>query len=277
MEVTMIYFSQTGNTRKVAKTMAGAFREAGHSVRAVSLKKATPEDLTGCDLLGFGTPCHASMAPTPVKEYLRTIPSLDGRRAFVFATSSGAPGRVLYNMTSLLRKKRADVVGGFLTRGEVSYPAPAMVGRCPDRPNADDLDRAQDFSLAVAEHVSNGRSGTLPESRPDALKPGWGLYDFAALFTTDGAMRLVLSEPKADPAKCDQCQWCVYECPMDNITLQPDPVLGNKCIRCYRCLTGCPQDAFTANWLVGNLYLGALYNPTFTRWFGDVAPDEQIY
>jgi flavodoxin/NAD-dependent dihydropyrimidine dehydrogenase PreA subunit len=273
----MIYFSQTGNTRKVAQAMAGAFREAGHSVRAVSLKKATPADLTRGDLLGVGSPCHASMAPTPVKEFLRTIPSLDNRRAFVFATSSGAPGRVLYDMTSLLRKKGADVVGGFLTRGEVSYPAPAMVGRFPDHPNADDLDRARDFALAVAEHVSADRYGPLPESRPDALKPGWGLYDFAAFFTTDGAMRLVLSEPIADPAKCDYCQWCVHECPMDNITLQPKPVLGNKCIRCYRCLTGCPQKAFSANWLVGNLYLKALYNSTFTRWFGDVNPDEQIY
>jgi flavodoxin/NAD-dependent dihydropyrimidine dehydrogenase PreA subunit len=277
MEVTLIYFSQTGNTRKVAKAMAGALREAGHPVRTISLKKATPEDLTRCELLGFGTPCQASMAPTPVKEFLRTIPTLDDQRAFVFATYAGAPGRVLYDMTSLLRKKAVDVIGGFLSLGKVSHPAPAMIGRFPDHPDVNDLNDARNFALAVVEHVSIGRSGALPESRLDALMPGWGLYDIAALFTTDGAMRRVMSEPKADLSKCDHCKWCVHECPMDNITLQPDPVIGNKCIRCYRCLTGCPQDAFTANWIVGNLYLSALYNPTFTRWFGDVDPDKRIY
>lgn len=240
MKITMIYFSQTGNTRKVAKAMAGAFQEAGHSARTVSLKKVTSEDLTGGDLLGIGTPCQASQAATPVKEFLRTIPSLDNKRAFVFATCSGAPGKVLYDVTRLLRKKGADVVGGFLTRGQVSHPAPAMHGQFPGHPNADDLDRARDFALAVAEHVSTGRSGALPESRTDALKPGWGLPNSMALMTADEAMRLVLSEPKVDPAKCDQCQWWVYACPMDNITVPPEPVLGNRCnafkyvVRC-RC------------------------------------------
>jgi NAD-dependent dihydropyrimidine dehydrogenase PreA subunit len=227
--------------------------------------------------LGIGTPCHASQASTPVKEYLRSIPSLDNKRAFVFATSSGAPGKVLYDVTRLLRKKGADVVGGFLTRGEVSHPAPAMFGQFPGHPDADDLDHARGFALAVAEHVSTGRSGALPESRSDALKPGWGFYDWVGLTSPDAAIRLMMAEPKVDPARCDQCKWCVYECPMDNITMQPDPVLGNECIRCYRCLTGCPQDAFNANLLVGNLFLTAVYNLTFTRWFGDVKPDEQIY
>jgi flavodoxin len=74
MNVTMIYFSQTGNTRKVAETMAEAFREAGHVARTVSLKEATPQDATTGDLLGVGTPCFSSQAPTPVKAFLRTLP-----------------------------------------------------------------------------------------------------------------------------------------------------------------------------------------------------------
>ena len=52
MDVTLIYFSQTGNTRRVAETMAGAFREAGHSTRTISFKKVVPEDATKGDLLG---------------------------------------------------------------------------------------------------------------------------------------------------------------------------------------------------------------------------------
>ncbi|MCL4515466.1 MAG: hypothetical protein M1379_07785 [Firmicutes bacterium] len=34
MDVTRIYFSQTGNTRKITNVMAGGFREAGHAVWA---------------------------------------------------------------------------------------------------------------------------------------------------------------------------------------------------------------------------------------------------
>lgn len=277
MDVVLICFSHTGNTRKVATAMAGAFRDAGHSARTIPLKKATPEDATRGDLLGVGTPCFTSQAPTPIKEFLRALPSLDNQRAFVFATSSGAPGRVLYDLTYLLRSKGADVLGGFLARGQVHHPAPHMIGQFPGRPNAQDLTQSRRFALAVAEHVSVGRSGPLPESRPDALAPGRGLYDLLGLMSSDIMLRLLLPEPKPEPGKCDQCRWCVRQCPMDNIALQPHPVLGDRCIRCYHCLTGCPQKAFGADWRFADPFLLFLYNAAFMRWFGDLKPGEQIY
>jgi flavodoxin len=172
MDVVLICFSQTGNTREVATAMASAFREAGHSARTISLKKATPEDATKGDLLGVGTPCFSSQAPTPIKAFLRALPPLDDQPAFVFATSGGAPGRVLHDLASLLRRKGADVLGGLLARGQVHHPAPRMTGQFPGHPNAKDLTHARRFAVAVAEHVSAGRSGPLPESRPDARKPG---------------------------------------------------------------------------------------------------------
>ncbi len=316
MNVTLICFSQTGNTRQIATAMAGVFQEAAHSARTISLKEATPEDATTGDLLGVGTPCFSSRAPTPVKEFLRALPRLDGRRAFVFATSSAAPGRVLYDLASLLRSKGADVLGGFLARGQVHHPAPHMTGQFPGRPHAEDLTRARRFAVALAEHVSAGRSGTLPESRPDALELRWGLYECVALVSPDALLRLLMPEPRPAPVKCDGCQWCVSECPVDNITLRSRsidpstspghsglgtvqgegrllrqrterapqgrplrsyPVLGDRCIRCYRCLTGCPQRAFDANWRLADPFLLFLYNARFMRWFGDLELGERIY
>ncbi len=277
MDVTLIYFSQTGSTRKVAEAIAGGFREARHGVRLVSLKEATPGDAVGADLLGMGSPCFTSRAPTPVKAFLRTLPPMDDRRAFVFATSGGAPGRVLYDLTSLLRRKGAEVVGGFLSPGEVHHPAPALNGWKPGHPNTGDLARARCFALALAEHVALGRSGPLAESRPDALRPGWGFYNLVALIAPDPILRFMLPEPRLDKRRCDQCQRCVCECPVQNVTLEPYPVLGSQCIRCYRCLTSCPEQAFEANWQLGNLCILALYNKVFVRWFGDSESSERVY
>lgn len=277
MNVVMVYFSQTGNTRRVAEKMAEVFREAGHVTRTVSLKKASPQDVLAGDLLGIGTPCFSSQAPTPVKAFLQNLPPLDNKRVFVFATSGGAPGRVLYDLTRLLQSKGADIVGGFLTRGELHHPAPCLHGRMPNRPNAEDLTRARRFATAVIEQVAAGCPGPVAESRPDTFKPRGGFYDFVGLIITDGFLRLMLPKPKLDPTRCNQCKWCVYECPMQNITLQPYPSLGDECIRCYRCLTGCPQQAFGANWWLGNLATLAFYNTVFERWFGDLEPGEHIY
>jgi ferredoxin len=257
--------------------MAEAFSKAGHVARTISLKKATQQDATSSDLLGVGTPCFSSQAPTPIKAFLSTLPLLDKQRAFVFATSGGAPGRVLYDLTRLLQNKGANVVGGFLTRGELHHPAPCMIGRMPNRPNAEDLIRAGRFASAVAEHVSAGRSGPVAESRPDTFRPKEKFYTLAAWLSTDGFLRLVLPKPKPDLTRCNQCTWCVHECPMHNIALQPYPVLGDQCIRCYRCMTGCPQKAFDADWRLGNLAVLSFYNVTFERWFGDLEPGERIY
>lgn len=282
MNVTLICFSQTGNTRKVADAMAGAFREARHSARIILLKKATPEDAIHGDLLGVGTPCFSSQAPTPIKELLRALPLLDDRRAFVFATSSGAPGRVLYDLTHLLRSKRADVLGGFLVRGEVHHPAPHMTGQFAGHPDAKDLARARRFAAALAELASAGRSGPLPGSRPDALRHGRGFYDLLGMVSSDSLLRLLMPEPQVDPLKCDQCQWCICACPMDNITLeclstaQSYPVLGERCIRCYRCLTTCPSNALDVDWRFADRFLLLFYNATFMRRFGELEPGEQI-
>jgi len=257
--------------------MAEVFRGAGHATRLVSLKKASSQDAGACELLGIGTPCFSSQAPTPIKAFLKNLPALENKRAFVFATSGGAPGRVLYDLTRLLQDKGADVVGGFLARGELRHPAPCLHGRMPGRPNADDFAQARRFAAAVIEHVTTGRTGAVAESRPDTFKPRGGFYDLVALISTDGFLRLMLPEPKPDPARCNQCQWCVYECPMHNITLQPYPILGDHCIRCYRCLTGCPQKAFDADWRLGNLAVLTFYNTTFERWFGDLKSGEHIY
>jgi flavodoxin/ferredoxin len=277
MEATLVYFSQTGNTRKAAEAMASGLRDSGHSVRTIPLRKAQPEDAITCDLLGVGSPCFTGQAPTPIKDFLHALPPLADQRAFVFATAGGAPGKVLHDLAHPLRRKGADLIGGTLIRGECFHPAPCFVGRYPGRPNADDLGRARRFAVAVAEHASASTPGPMPESRLDALKRGWGLYDFEGVFIKDLLVRLVLPKPKLNRLKCDKCQWCAYACPSNNITMDPYPEIGGRCIRCYRCLNGCRQGAFRASWLLGNLVLLSLHSTLFERWFGDLDCDEAIY
>lgn len=277
MKINLIYFSQTGNTRQVAIAMTNVLNTVGHSVRLISLKEASPECAVTGDLLGIGSPCFSSQAPTPIKEFLNTLPNLNGRPAFVFATSGGASGKVLSDLAGLLRSKGAHVVGGLLTRGEVHHPAPNMVGRFTGRPNRNDLDKAKKFIISIVEHVSAGKEFPLPESRTETLKSHWDFYGIVGLISTDSMLQFLMPEPVPDPTKCDQCRWCVEECPIDNITLNSYPNLAKRCIRCYRCLTGCPRQAFEAKWRFADPFLNALYNPTFMRWFGDLEPGEEIY
>jgi ferredoxin/flavodoxin len=277
MDVLLIYFSQTGNTQKITKAMMGGFHEAGHSAKMASLRDARPEDVTMCELVGVGTPCFSSQAPAPLKKFLQMMPPLPDKLAFVYATSGGAPGKVLSDLSKLLRRKGALVLGGFLSRGEVHHPAPPMTGRFPGHPQVADLNRARSYAKAIVEKAITIPSRTLTFNKDTSLNTSFGFYDLLGLISSERILRLMMPEPKPEIDKCDLCSWCVDECPMDNIHLNSYPILGDSCIRCYRCITGCPQDAFQVNWRFASPLLQFLYNPSFMRWFGDLKPDENIY
>ncbi len=278
MKINIICFSQTGNTRKVGRAMAAVFDEKGHEVEFVFFKKAEPNHFTSADIVGVGAPCFESQAPTPVRAFLKELPHLEGKKAFVFATAGGGPGRVLYDLAKPLMAKKAEVVGGFLARGTCYHPVPCLVNRFPGRPAEDDLEAARGFAESVADHAASGRSGPLPETRPDALKHGFGFYHIAAILLKDPLVRFLMPRPQVvDPGKCNQCQWCVHECPTGSITLEPAFRIASTCIRCYRCLNGCPEDALSVKWGISNFMVWTIYNKAFERWLGDVKAGETVY
>ncbi len=277
MIVNIICFSQTGNTRKVGRAMAAVFESEGHAVSFISFTKANPEHFTAADMIGVGAPCFESQAPTPVREFLGILSDLTDKKAFVFATSGGAPGRVLYDLAKPLMDRHADVVGGFLGRGTCYHPVPCLINRFPGRPNEDDLEAAHRFARAVCAHVRSGKSGPMPETRPDALKHGFGFYNIVATLLKDPFVRFLMPAPEADPEKCNECKWCVHECPTGSITLNPQPEIASTCIRCYRCMNGCPEKSLSVQWGISNFMVWTLYNTTFERWLGDVKAGERFY
>jgi len=276
MNIAIVYFSQSGQTRKVADAIADSLRKK-NTVRLLAIQDVDPEDIKKCDLLGVGSPCFESQAPSAVKTWLRSWPAIQDKPAFVFATAGGAPGRVLYELTRELRKKGANVIGGFMSRGMVHHPAPCLIGRLPNRPNAKDLAEARAFALAVEKHLKSGNAGTMPESRPDALKPTWGFYQLVGLIAKPFLLRIIIPKPQLAQSRCNQCQLCAKECPVQSIKLAPYPVLDGRCIRCYHCQNVCPKEALNESWWYGNLVILSLYNTIFARLFGDLKRGESIY
>ena len=76
MDIKLIYFSQTGNTRSVASAMGDALLDKGHVVKVISFKEMSPNEVSECDLLGIGTPCYSSQAPTPIKTFFICLTNL---------------------------------------------------------------------------------------------------------------------------------------------------------------------------------------------------------
>jgi flavodoxin/NAD-dependent dihydropyrimidine dehydrogenase PreA subunit len=275
MDVTLLYFSKTGNTRKIARSMAAGFMQAGNFVRVISMEEANPADTLECELIGVGSPTYSSRAPTPVLEFISRLPSLSQVSAFVFATCGGAPGRVLFDLASGLHDKGAIVVDDFLSRGEVHHPAPHMKGYSKGRPNVEDEDRAKQFAQRLVECFPTDPSLEGNTRKRERIRLRGRLYSFLGGSINDQRLRMMMPQPQLELERCNRCEWCVSECPVGNMVMDPFPRVGDACIRCYRCLSGCPQGALQVNWKIVDPVLWFLYNPRFISWFGGLKRAEK--
>ncbi|MFC2002285.1 flavodoxin family protein, partial [Chloroflexota bacterium] len=95
MKSIIVYFSQTGNTKKIAEVIHSTIRAVtGHS-DVVKLQAADVNDLVDYDLIGLGCPCFAREEPLNVRRFTRGLRPLRGKLCFIFATHGGHPGDVL--------------------------------------------------------------------------------------------------------------------------------------------------------------------------------------
>lgn len=276
-QVNMVCFSQTGNTQKVAEAMGDTFEEKGCQFRIIPFEMADPAEAVKCDVFAVGCPCFASKAPTPVINFIQDIPSLQDKPVFVFSTSGGSPGRVLYDLKVASEKKGGNVIGGLLIRGELFYPVPCVFGRFPGRPNEEDLSKAKQFAQGVYKYIESNSTYYLNEGHPKILNRRLNFYYIAGLMMTDPMIRLLLPKPKAEQDKCNECGTCEDNCPAQSIALNPFPKFNTKCIRCYRCLTVCPKEAISINKTLANVAVFSFYNTWFGRVFGDMEKGEILY
>jgi flavodoxin I len=118
MRVLVAYFSQTGNTRKVAEAIYGeiAAEKEIHEIGEL-------QDLEGYDIVFYGFPIQAGNPAKDAGDFLRA--QGDGKRIVIFVTHGAPEGAVrvgpwLDNIRGLVPGAGAELVGLFDCQGEVS-------------------------------------------------------------------------------------------------------------------------------------------------------------
>jgi len=103
MKALIIYWSGTGNTKKVAETIDNTLKNSGVDSVLKQVKEAGDDDLYDYDLVFIGAPSYMWQPPAPVQEYIKEkmnyyrergdiklgSPKVPGKNAVVFATYSG--------------------------------------------------------------------------------------------------------------------------------------------------------------------------------------------
>jgi len=242
MKSVVIYFSQTGSTKKVAEAIYSGIKSATGQCEITTLRDADARRLVEFDLIGLGCPVFEFKTPANFKAFIESMPNLEGKHCFLFATHGLDRGMIFRDMGEVLFQKGLTVIGYHSCYGEVRMPSIPRPYFTDGHPDSFDLNEAADFGKEMVERslrVSLGEMGLIPDI----------LSMKERIFPPEPSVEMKLNEEKC---RYPICRLCVDHCPVEGcIDLSQDPVVfaqKEKCLNCYFCWKICPNGAVEADW-----------------------------
>ncbi|MBM4444070.1 MAG: hypothetical protein FJ020_02045 [Chloroflexi bacterium] len=240
------YFSQTGATARAGERIAAGLRASAFEVKACNIKDQKPPDVNEYDVLGIGLPVYVYAPPLNVSDYVRSLPRLDGKSAFVFVTYGTYRFNAADRIRQALARKGAKGVGYFHCRGADFYLSYLKLGYLfsPDHPTAEELAGAEAFGGQVAARVKAGEDFNAARESAPSLIYRIERASFSRWMSTWLHTRFF----KVDQQKCNMCGLCAARCPVGNITEDKAgyPVWGRDCLLCLTCEMECPEEAIAS-------------------------------
>ncbi len=244
----ILYFSQTGNTEKVAYTIAGRFLDEGLENVTLQLEDAGDfqEAYEDADILGIGFPTFFGYPPPHVVKFIEGLDG-HGKSAFVFTTYGGCTaGDSLYDAARALAGQGYRILGGLKVEGFDNYPQGMRLKINEGRPGEADLARSEEFAALVVRAYGENRGlepAALASTNPFFVKN----RDRPRKKTVAAMRKKVEGKVIFNKENCLFCETCKKSCPTKSI-LSGDmhPEFTWKCIdgmRCYQCVRACPGKA----------------------------------
>ena len=244
MKVMILYFSATGNTKKIAKVIGDTYIQMGCEV---TLSDITPYadrqkniDLKRYDAVVFGAPIHSLRAPRVVREWIKTLEGESKKCAMFFTYGGFGVHPTHYSTRQILEKQNFIVVSsaeflGFHTFNLGGWKA--MEGR----PDASDFEMANEYARITYKRFTGEDKGILgelektksTEEQLDSIEPL--------------RFKLLTQLPTRDGNVCCMCKVCEELCPSGAMNAESGEADKEKCIACLGCVANCTENILRIN------------------------------
>jgi hypothetical protein len=180
LKVLVIYWSATGNTEKVAKSIIQTIAQKDINPVFKKIGDAAEEELYNYDLVFMGTPSYQFLPPEPVQHFVKRkmklhkergdikpgAPHIEGKNAVIFCTYSGPHTGIreatpvgeylgqFFEHIGFNVAAKWYIVGEF--RGRAGLSTMGRLGDIRGRPNEQDLDEVKgNTSILINSLLSN--------------------------------------------------------------------------------------------------------------------------
>ena len=247
-EIALIYFSATGNTKKIADTIGNCLENQDISVTKIDItsheSRKEQTSLSKYDAVIFGFPIYSLRAPRVCRQWLETLDG-EGKKCSVFFTFGGfGKDPAHYYMKELLEKRNFTLVSTAEFLGVHTF------NRCgwqaaEGRPNESDFNVAEEFAYKTLKRFT----GEDPNTICDFDKPAYPSeqLDMAEKFR----FKLITQLPSRESRSCSMCMLCEKLCPTNAMDAEKGIADPTSCIACFRCIANCPDRVLHTNDISG--------------------------
>lgn len=232
----IFYFSATGNSEHVAKSIAEANGDKVCYIPNLINSGSMSFDVSDEEMMGFVSPTYYWGLPSIVKEFLENIEITFRERPYTFfiATYGTKNGGISQSAEKIL-KKRGVAIDAFY---EIKMPDSwTPVFDLTDEENVQQRVRVADDKLEeVKSHISSRVKGSfMSDCIPEFISRMFHeMYDKARL-----------TENLLVESQCMGCGRCAENCPVHAIVIENEKPrwVVDECVMCLGCLHHCPSFA----------------------------------
>ena len=127
----VVYWSQTGNTEKMANLIAQGIKEAGKEAEVVSLSDITVDDLKNEEIIIFGNPAYGAeqLEESEVEPFVDSLEgNIEGKKVALFGSWGWGEGEWMKELEEKIEPYGATLIAAGLTVKE--SPEGADETRC---------------------------------------------------------------------------------------------------------------------------------------------------
>jgi ferredoxin/flavodoxin len=251
----IIWYSQTGHTKRIGRLIGKAWEKKGIKVDALDYRKIDKGKMTSYDLIAIGTPVYYLDVPGNVKQWLTTIPEIKGTPVASFVTFGGKGDNQHNTACTILEllAAKGGVPVALELFGNMSTYAPTWSMGNEKRtlkfkhlPNRDTYAQARNYASEILSGVAAGKSIDV-ETRVE-------MGSMFKYFPQIGFSKLLIGSHYVDRVKCILCRSCEKSCPVSAIHPETGNVEKKKCILCMGCVNNCPAGAVVMTMMGKKIY-----------------------
>ena len=230
------YFSGTGNTYHMVKTIKNQLISKGYEVNVLNIEKDENKIVADYELHIFCFPVYGFGTPSVMVRYISKLEAEERFKAAIICTSAGFEGQALNHVKYLLDKNGFEVFYSDMVL--YTYNWTQILNPQTKEIEEKVFREAEVKIIEATEKIANYQTHFKKRNTIILLLCWFGFI----MFSNFG--RRILGKTYIADASCISCGKCKNICPVKAIDMNNGkPTWNWKCECCQRCINMCPQKS----------------------------------